>query len=492
MGRKSDYSNGMYKQMQEIMGRLESIEKDLKTEKREHQEDVDRLNDRISGLEKEIEDKDRQIEVLTDDNERLKRTLHNDSSNSSQPPSTDRPGKRSNTYNGREKSGRTAGGQKGHKGKTLTKEDAERKIRSGEFRHFVETVGIPAGSYRTKYVLDLEAVPVIREIRIYAGEDGTIRIPPEYRADVSYGPNIKSIAVDLYSEGVMSNDRICRFLNTISGNVLELSEGSVYGFCKSFSQKCIPHIARIEEELLNVKTVCTDATVVTVNGKQAYIRNTSTKEAVRYYAMESKSIDALDAIEFLAKFAGTLEHDHETALYHYGTGHGECNVHLLRYLRKNTEEAQNHWSSELSESLCKMNERRKERIKEGATEFTKEEIAAYEEQYNKILEIGRDQNKRTRGKLAKQEEKALLNRLEKYRENHLLFLRDFSVPFENNISERDLRKCKSRQKMSGGFRKQSGIEMYCAIMSIIETCKKRGLQVLENIRMIFEGTPAIF
>ena len=75
-----------------------------------------------------------------------------------------------------------------------------------------------------------------------------------------------------------------------------------------------------------------------------------------------------------------------------------------------------------------------------------------------------------------EEETKLLNRLEKYQENHLLFLRDFSVPFENNLSERDLRKCKNRQKMSGGFRKQSGNEMYCSIMSIIETCKRKQIR----------------
>ena len=71
-------------------------------------------------------------------------------------------------------------------------------------------------------------------------------------------------------------------------------------------------------------------------------------------------------------------------------------------------------------------------------------------------------------------------------------MRDFSVPFENNLSERDLRKCKNRQKMSGGFRKQSGNEMYCAIMSIIETCKRKQMRVIEQIQQIFEGTPAIF
>ncbi len=492
MGRQSDHGNGMYKQMLEIMGRLDSLEHDLRVEKKEHKRDVDQLNDRIGILEAEVEEKDRQIETLKDDNERLKRILHNDSSNSSLPPSADKPGKASNTYNGREKSGKSAGGQKGHKGKTLTKEDAEQKIKSGRFQHRIETLGIPEGPYCTKYVYDMEVIPVIREIRIYADQDGIFHIPPEYHADATYGPNLKSIAVTLYSEGVMSNDRICSFLNTISGNTLSLSEGSIYGFCKRFSEKCVPSIARIESQLLNEKTVCTDATTVTVNGKQAYIRNTSTNACVVYHAMKSKNIDALDSIEFLTKYAGTLEHDHETALYHYGTAHGECNVHLLRYLKKNTEEAKNHWSTGLAEFLREMNQKRKEKKGSGEERFTETEIELYEKRYDELLQEGNTQNLHTKGRLAKQEEKTLLNRLKKYKKNHLLFLHDFTVPFENNLSERDLRKCKNRQKMSGGFRKQNGVEMYCAIMSVVETCKKRNMQILESINGIFRGTPAIF
>ena len=85
-----------------------------------------------------------------------------------------------------------------------------------------------------------------------------------------------------------------------------------------------------------------------------------------------------------------------------------------------------------------------------------------------------------------------MNRMEKYRHNHLLFLYDFSVPFDDNISERDLRKAKNRQKMAGGFRKASGHEMYCDIMSIIQTLKKRKMGIIENIKMLFMGTPAIF
>lgn len=80
----------------------------------------------------------------------------------------------------------------------------------------------------------------------------------------------------------------------------------------------------------------------------------------------------------------------------------------------------------------------------------------------------------------------------KYSQNHLLFLYDFSVPFDENISERALRKAKNRQKMVGGFRKESGHEMYCSIMTIIETLKKRKMGMIENIRKLYMGTLAIF
>ena len=57
---------------------------------------------------------------------------------------------------------------------------------------------------------------------------------------------------------------------------------------------------------------------------------------VVFHALKKKTISALKQLEFLKKFSGILVHDHETALYHFGTEHGECNVHLIRYLRKNS------------------------------------------------------------------------------------------------------------------------------------------------------------
>lgn len=82
--------------------------------------------------------------------------------------------------------------------------------------------------------------------------------------------------------------------------------------------------------------------------------------------------------------------------------------------------------------------------------------------------------------------------MEKYSHNHLLFLHNFAVFFDGNLSERDLRKAKNRDKMAGGFRKDSGHRMYCSILTIVETLKKRKMGMMENMRKLFVDTPAIF
>lgn len=484
---KSNYEKGMYNQLIEVMARLDAVENDLHAEKTEHKDDFDRLNAKIDDLTQENQ-------LLRDDNARLKSILNNDSSNTSLPPSSGiTAGKPANTFNSREKTSRKTGGQKGHKGKTLSKSDMEEKIKSGSCKHNIRTIGnSKSGNYVTKYVLDLDIVPLITELRIYADKNGKFSIPPEYRSDVTYGAKVKSLVVALYSEGVMSNDRIAAFLNAASNDELSLSEGSIYSFCKNFAQKAQASIDHLESGLLNQDIVSTDATTVSVNGVQCYIRNFSIKNTVIYQAMKSKTIEAMSRLNFLNQFTGILMHDHETALYHFGTDHAECNVHIIRYLRKNTEDTKHSWSDQMIRLLCNANKTRKELAAQGIQLFLEEEICSYENKYKELIALGRKENLITDHQYAKSDETTLLNRLEKYIHNHLLFLHNFAVPFDDNMSERDLRKAKNRQKMSGGFRKDCGHEMYCSILTIIETLKRRKMALLEHICRLFDGTPVIF
>ncbi len=86
-----------------------------------------------------------------------------------------------------------------------------------------------------------------------------------------------------------------------------------------------------------------------------------------------------------------------------------------------------------------MDHARNERTRNGDTAFTDEPLARYKSRYEELIGEEREENQKTKGCKAKKEENALLNRLEKSKTNHLLFLYDFKIPFSNNMSEKDLR-----------------------------------------------------
>ena len=57
-----------------------------------------------------------------------------------------------------------------------------------------------------------------------------------------------------------------------------------------------------------------------------------------------------------------------------------------------------------------------------------------------------------RGKLKKSKERNLLERILKYEEGVLRFMKNADVPFTNNSAEKDQRMSKVQQKISGCFR----------------------------------------
>jgi len=70
-------------------------------------------------------------------------------------------------------------------------------------------------------------------------------------------------------------------------------------------------------------------------------------------------------------------------------------------------------------------------------------------------------------------------------------IRDLLVSFDNNLSERDLRMMKLRQKISGTFRSFDALVDFCRIRGYVSTAKKNGINALDALRRVFLGDPFI-
>lgn len=490
------YMSDMYKQLQEIMQKCDSLSHEVKTIKRDtekkYKAEIKKIKEEhkkeVNSLKSEIKTLREKNKKLNNEVDRLKSQINKDSDNSSSPPSSDiKPNRK--IPNNRKSTNNKVGGQTGHKGYYLSKKEVVEKIRNNVFEHKIIDIGKKSDKYISKYILDIKVNVIAKEYRFYQDENGKYNIPKEFKVDVQYGPEIKTLCSTLNTEGIVAINKLTDFVSSISHGKLKISNGSIVNFIKELAVKSKSIMKNFEEEILNALLIHTDATTTRCDNKNMCVRNYSTDKYTLLKATNGKSKKYIDESGILPKYVGALSHDHETLMYNYGKKHAECNVHILRYLTGNYDNTSNNWCKDLSSFLCSLNEYKKELLSKNITSISMQNLEKYSLRYDEIIKKGFEENKKITSKYYAKEERKLLNRLKKYKENHLIFIYDFSMPFDNNLSERELRHVKCKQKISGFFKSKEGLQNYLDIKSLIITCKKQCLDYYTIISNIYQNIP---
>jgi transposase len=125
-------------------------------------------------------------------------------------------------------------------------------------------------------------------------------------------------------------------------------------------------------------------------------------------------------------------------------------------------------------------------FKNSTNDCSPEKLAEFMDTYDRLLDEGDAALSVMKPKTFGWDElRKMLARLRKYKDAYTLFIRDYNAPFTNNQAERDLRPCKTRQKVSGCFRTWDGLVCYAILRSVISTAKKRGENLLAKLSSLF-------
>jgi len=451
----------------------------------------------ISRQSKDIKMLKKRIKALED-------RFNQNSTNSSKPPSTDWFKKKINL---RKKTGRSPGGQKGHRGHNLKMTDSPDSINvisisscSGCGRSLKD---ISPDGYRKQQVFDLPPIEIkVEEHRAeekicpHCGQLNRASFPEGVNQPTQYGPRIKAYAVYLNQYQLLPYGRIRELFLDLFGT--GLSTGTIVNANRVCYEALKPVEEMIKDKITASGVVHFDETGLYTEKKRWWLHIASTGNLTYYGCHPKRGKAATDDIDILPNFGGIAIHDGWDTYFKYRCDHGLCNAHHLRELKGIEECYKQKWASDMASLLVEIKEAVDER-RIVADKLEEDEIDSFKDRYDKIIKQGLTKNPpikkrdgpKKRGRIKQSKATNLLLRLKKYRKETLLFMYDFDVPFENNLAERDARMAKVQQKISGTFRSAEGARTFCRIRGYISTVRKNSLSVIDAIQSVFEGDPFI-
>ena len=448
------------------------------------------INRTSQGQLKEIRDLKRLLKKERKEKEELQKRLSKyeeppkNSGNSSTPPSKEKMKDEimRRTKSLRKPTGKKPGGQPGHKGSTLEVKECPDNVidrspevcdKCGDSLDGCDTVL----DYVTQVISLPELKPLITQVNHYAKICRTCgrRVKADSKRrrsnSVSYDASVKGLVVYLSVVQFLSFSRIELFFKEVFS--LEISQGSMINWVNEAKKAAEPAIEKIKEYIMSSPVIGFDESGCYCNKSLDWAWIAQTVYFTLIFHGKSRKGQELED-----RFGDSLERmiavtDRHSAYFALRfLGHQVCLAHLLRECQYLNElDKGQEWSKSvealLQEAIHERNSKPTESI----------EVKPWLERLDKLIDVN----------LSKLNEKftTFKNGLLKCRDYIFNFLKDPTIPPDNNASERGIRKLKIKLKNSGCFRSDLGADAFMDLHSIVETTKKHGNSPYNAIIALF-------
>lgn len=328
----------------------------------------------------------------------------------------------------------------------------------------------------------------IQRRRCSCGCETKAPAPAEATAPACYGYSVRALACYLAVYQHLPYDRMAQLFSDVAG--IDISVGALAQMVAEAGGALGLFSETVRDLLQEAPAVNFDETGGRVAGRLHWVHVASSALLTLIECHERRGKAAMDAMGVIAQMQGIAVHDGWKPYRSYDVVHALCNAHHLRELEGIGVVWDQGWADEMISLLVQAKEAVDVAKARGRTSLDPSALHSIRVRYGKLVKKGWAANPApAAGRHYGVNKKAanLLVRLDSQRADVLRFASDFRASWDNNQAERDVRMVKLQQKISGSWRTLAGARAYCAIRSYISTMRKNDVDLLDGLRLVFEG-----
>src|SRR5262249_50996078 len=266
----------------------------------------------------------------------------------------------------------------------------------------------------------------------------------------------------------ISGIKVARAINQILH--FELTGSLVSQFKSEFAEMYGHTVETLISKITTGSLIHADETSARVVGKTGYVWVLSSLEEVVYVYSDSREGDMIQSM--LAEFRGVLVSDFYAVYDSIKCVQQKCLIHLMRDI--NDDLHKHPFDLELrsiAQDFARLLRSIVETIDQHGLRkrFLSKHVAEVDKFYSRM----------SHGALTSEVALGYEKRFVKYRDKLFSFLKHNDVPWNNNNAENAIRAFGELREIIKGVATEKGLREYLILLSVCETCKRRGISFLE-------------